>query len=81
MELLTVEIKISSPFDVNAKVEQAEKQDDKDGDETMGLVLSAIARHGKEYNRSWVVKNFGPIEDFSTNPGALLRQVKELMGW
>ena len=77
MELLTIEIKISSPYDVNAKVEQ----DDKNGDETMGLVLSAIARHGKEYNRSWVEKNFGPIEDFSTNPGSLLTQVKQLMGW
>ena len=79
MELLTVEIKISSPSAVITKIEQ--EQDDKNGDETMGLVLSAIARHGKEYNRSWVVKNFGPIEDYATNPGALLTQVKELMGW
>ena len=80
MEILTIEIKISSPNDAKANVKIAEPIV-KDENETMGLALSAIARHGKEFNRSWVEKHFGPLEDFDGNPGALLRQVKELMGW
>lgn len=80
MELLTIEIKISSPNGTNAKVEVIQPIV-KNDDETMGLALSAIARHGKEYNRTWVEKHFGPLDDYAGNPGALLRQVKELMGW
>ena len=86
MELLTVEIKVSSPNIGNLIIKQEEdkKYDSlnaNNGDETLGLVLSAIARHGKEYNRTWVEKHFGPLDDYSTNPGASLIQVKELMGW
>jgi len=79
MEVLTIEIKISSPLTIDGNGDQPQIKKDENG--TMGLVLSAVARHGKEFNRSWVEKNFGPLEDYSTNPGALLRQVKELMGW
>jgi len=80
VEILTIEIKISSPHSINNIIEETSPIE-KDENETMGLALSAIARHGKEYNRSWVEKHFGPLEDYSNNPGALLRQVKELMGW